>query len=196
MTAPLPDDVAGALAALGYDRRWLDLGLLDTATPMAQLADFDRGDDPHAEHHRYKAITAFLAATPLLSDNLLDGIVHLLRIDPDQVMASSVRAHHLLPHPGLTDAQFQRIASLPEVEQHSPREARRARLVRRLAAGEWSPDLVERCLTDGDSIVHRGLLAHPRLDRATLLALSTRGVNKAIRNHAAHLLRSRRFRDL
>ena len=190
MTDPLPHHI---LAALEYDPLWLDLGILSPDALLAQFAEFQTGDDPNPEHYRYRTITAFLAAQPSLTDTLLDGISHLLRIDPDQLMAPAVRGHFLLPHPGLTNDQFERLAALPETQAQNPREVLRARFLRRLAAGEWTPELLDHCITRGDSVVQLALLDHPRLDRPTLSHLATNGCNKAIRNMAAQRLRSRRF---
>lgn len=76
---------------LGYTSQWIDLGIVSHADIRRDEQECRAGDDPHAEHYRWRAFSRFLSAQPTLSPILAQHLYSLGATDPDISMG---RLHH------------------------------------------------------------------------------------------------------
>jgi hypothetical protein len=205
---PLSTQIAAALAALEYDRIWLDAGIMSEPDLLAQLAKYERSvaarrenpsaaaEDPEVdtstEHYRHRTIVHFLRAQLTLTDEQVDALLNIAAVDPDPALEANF-PRLLLERVSLTDDQFERVAGAPACASFSD-VILRYRCLRRLRRGEWSEDLVAACLTS-DGFAQAELLKHPALTREAVEGVAARGHNTSVRNRAAEMLRSRRFRE-
>ena len=178
-----------ALQRLGYDRLWIDRGVLRRASLLEQVRELESEDgDPNPEHHRGAILVAFLDGKSALSDDDVATLLQLAALDPDQTFRSSF-AHGLIRFRGLTGGQFELVAS-QAVDRAFERVVARARLLRALDAA--APTAISDALASRDGAVHIALLERRDLSIDHLQQLAKDGANKAIRNRALQLLDRRR----
>lgn len=190
----LDREVETALGALGYSRRWLDGGLLSKEELLEQYRQFRMPNgDRNLEHYRHRAVTNYLDRLEGMTDEEVDELLEIGRLDPDYSIQSDV-PHSLVRKRWLTDEQLDRVASRFSSPSFD-RLVSRIRLLRRLAGPEVEASVLDEAIACGDAHVHEAVLAHPRLARQQVLRLGQTGANRAIRNSARQLLESRRFRS-
>lgn len=181
---------------LGYDTRWLEFGVVSEARVLAQAADArsEFGErEPLSEHYRWAAFVEHVGGRERFSDEEVGRLLALCEADPDAA-AGRAMFIRLLSHPGLTARQVE-MAAGSALARECGNEISRARMLLRLRQGEWSADLLDEVVERGDGGVQRWVLEDSRVDRGVLMRLADRGANKAVRNMAAHMLGSRRFRQ-
>lgn len=180
------------MGRLRYHPRWIESGVLTYENLALQIQEYDGPDsDKHTEHYRCATLQGYLRARQALSDTEVAVLLELGALDPDE----SVRPefpHSLIHFEGLSDQQFEIVAAALDREGFLRLVSRR-RLLRLLSRQEVSEDLLDRAIREGDAEVHRSVLEHPELGRHHVELLAELG-NKAVRNKASELLRSRRFR--
>jgi hypothetical protein len=180
---------AEALRLLHYPPEWEAFGLPDSRLLELQLGTFRSSGDQHTEHYRYAAFQALLPEAATHDERFAQYLV-LVDADPDPAMAHSALIELLL-RPELSDARFERVAQHPWLVE-DPRLPKRHRLVRALRSEGPTPDLVARCLAEGDSGVHWALLGLGGLPRSVLEQLALNGASRRVRNMAAAALRTKR----
>jgi hypothetical protein len=116
------DDTAEALAALGYDDRWLAYGFVDDYFLKEQLARFRTGDDPYSEHYRYAAFLRQLKGRRDFDELSLTRYMELASLDHDRAMAASALIQ-LARLPGLTGEQRRRLRAHPTLANPSVQRA-------------------------------------------------------------------------
>lgn len=187
----LPD----VLQELGYTKSWLDLGIVSEDLARQQYAEYCTSDDQHQEHYRHKAFSLFLGRTPSVSDELVDDIFLLEDDGPDGHDLAAQRAIDLIISRKLSDEQhFKLVERHPEVLEPPIRKLYlRESLSRKIRATGLDANFQEIQLFR-DSGIQWAILDRPDLSKSHVEWLATAGSNKVIRNRAAELLRSRRFR--
>ena len=68
---------------LGFTPAWRALGIIDDASLAVMRAEWDRGDDPHPEHYRWRAFSDFMHARRPLPSVLAADLYALGAADPD-----------------------------------------------------------------------------------------------------------------
>lgn len=172
------------LAALGYSRRWLDLGLLSVDVLDGQLALFRSGTDPATGSYRFGAFVEAVQNLPL-TDTRVTELLEVARLDSD-ASASREMLTELLRQPGLSDTAFESVAAAC-----GWKEQRRYRVLRELRRIGPTPVVLERCLATRDGDVHEALLGVPELPRAYVEELAEHGAWRRVRNAAAARLKQR-----
>ena len=183
------------LATLGYTIKWLEYGILSAEQLKVDLAEFQKDDgDPNIEHYRYRTAMNFLRGKTQWIDEEVEHLLEVVAEDPDGDMSRSV-ALALLKCDTLTDQQFYKLNEHPAIKVLDVSKAHlRHDLLRFLTRESLAPQVIDRCIQEGDSTVHGRLLEFEDLPIDAVQALSTCGANKAIRNMAAQRLQSKRHR--
>ncbi len=189
----LSAETSEALTTLGYHRRWLDHGVLTRDLLAKQYkAYLAPNGDKHLEHYRIATWASYFEKLTSMSDEVLQRLLELAD-DPDFAIVSAI-PHRLIQADFLTHEQFERVSSQLDTDGYK-RLVARHRLLRELR-GTWGDKLLlERCVREGDYVVHEALLEHPKLGRSLVQNLAEHGANKKIRNIAGQLLKSRQFRE-
>lgn len=99
---------------LDYTSQWVALGIVSSADILGDEQESLVSDDPHSEHHRWRAFSRFLAAQPRLSSALAQQLYSLRATDADHTMGGSIMAA-ILRH---TDCPAELLHSALE-SQHS-----------------------------------------------------------------------------
>lgn len=195
MSGELPAEIADALRALHYDRRWLDYGVLTPSVLLAQAEELRSSPQPEdgREHFRCGAMFDYLGSVSSISDEQLARVIELMEVDPDAGMAASVLVSMVLGHPGLTDAQFERVAGHATCRPFA-KQIERIRLQRLRRSGGATESWFRAAVDLPDSPTHRAVLAEEHAPRWALEYLKQHGVNKGVRNRAAELLKGPRYR--
>lgn len=193
MAGALPAEIADALRALQYDRRWLDYGVLTPAVLLAQSEEQRSLPHPEDEHFRCGAMFDYLGSLARISDGQLARVIELMEVDPDAVMAASVLSGMVMGHPGLTDAQFERVAAHASCRPFT-KKIERIRLQRLRRSGGATESWFRSAVDLPDDATHRAVLAEEHVPRWALEYLEQHGVNKGVRNRAAELLKGPRYR--
>jgi len=68
---------------LGFTPAWRALGVVDDVSLAVLRAEWDRGDDPHPEHYRWRAFSDFLHARRPLPPDLAADLYALGVADPN-----------------------------------------------------------------------------------------------------------------
>lgn len=179
-----------ALRQLGYSREWLEWGILDVPTLLAQTQQWAAGGDSHSEHYRYATLQCYVAHNTQLETGQLARLLQVLQQDGDGHMAAAVLQTMLVKWAGVSEVQFQMLAEAlrgfgdwaePVVLRHG--------LLRQLHGGVSPVDgaLFQRCLAAGDSVVSAALLAY--CDVGQLQQLLAQQPVKRIRHLATQRLR-------
>jgi hypothetical protein len=77
---------------LGFSGQWFALGLITKPQHQEFLVEFQKGDDPHSEHYRWRAFCNFLEKHSQLSDDLMRQLYRLGEMDADHAMGGSMMA--------------------------------------------------------------------------------------------------------
>jgi hypothetical protein len=175
------------LAKLGYNDRWIDSGILTIEVLNCQLMAFDKNAETNTEHFRYATFLNYLKTRNGLNDLELENYLSITLGDNDQTMAGSATAA-LFDKVDLTDQQFYRvIVALRSFGDWSEKLIIRHQLLRALRTVGLNVEIFEKCISSGDSVIHKYLLAIA--DSTQLQILSVKGGNKAIRNIAEQKLK-------
>jgi hypothetical protein len=192
-SAELTITEAKALERLGYHARWIESGILTLDELARQTAQFDAPDsDQHTEHYRCATLQDFLDGKQSLSDAEVASLLELGELDPEESVRPNF-PYSLVHFDGLTDEQFEVVAAALDTEGFLRLVSRRSLL--RLLSQDASQAHFDRAIKEGDADVHRSVLERPELARHHVELLAELGANKAVRNKAAELLKSRRFRQ-
>jgi hypothetical protein len=176
------DKIIIELAKLGYNAKWLDSGILTIEVLNDQLIAFDKNSEANTEHFRYTTLLNYLKASERLTDLEIENYISITLGDKDQTMAGSATAA-LFDKVDLTDRQFYRvIVALRSFGDWSEKLIIRHQLLRALRTVGLNVEIFEKCISSGDSVIHKYLLEIA--DRTQLQILSVKGGNKAIRNLA------------
>jgi hypothetical protein len=87
--ADLPD-ASDFAVLLGFTPAWHSLGVVHRAFLDRAKADWDRGEDRHIEHYRYRAFVEFVAIHRPLSPELAAALYELGAADLDPVMGGAM----------------------------------------------------------------------------------------------------------
>ena len=189
-------DISTALRSLGYTPLWLDLGIVSPEFVLAQIAELEQSKDKNQEHYRCEGFQVFLDSRESLTDEEIEGILRLTDDGPDRCDLRTDRIIGVIHSDLLTDQQLDQLGALPEVrEAPIQRRYERARLYRRLRREGLSDGVFRMIVDSRDSELQRRIIERPDLSRKHVESLAKSGCNKKIRNVAAQLLRSRRFRQ-
>lgn len=99
------------LKLLKYDQLWLDYGVLTLDLLQNQVKEFSHDKDKNTEHYRYKAFINYLGSQSTLSDELVNKLFEIIKIDPDIFMASAM-ALDILKTKAITESQFKMVSGL------------------------------------------------------------------------------------
>jgi hypothetical protein len=188
-------DLAEILSELGYTSEWLEWGIIDRPYLEAQYALYCRSEDKNQEHYRCRAFIDFLHRQPRLTDDLIDKVFQLEDHGPDGCDLSDNRVMELIDSGILSDDQYFGLADRHSRVLTPPvnRLYKRNGLLRKISRSGLAENFPE-IQAIGDSAIQLFVLEHPDLTRAHVQWLAEAGSNKAIRNRAVALLRSKRFR--
>jgi hypothetical protein len=184
-----PSAAAEALAKLDYDPRYLEYGVLDIPSLMLQSEEFDASDDSNTEHYRHGTLARFFHELETIDPEQFERLLTLDVAESTTALRHDI-LHKLIRVPGLTQKQFDRVADLL-TEDGAHRVVLRLRLLRLHRAAPSDPQVVDRCLREGDGTVHEALLDSSDASRATIEKLSEAGATKRVRNLAAERLAKR-----
>lgn len=180
---------------LGYTPEWFASGVLELPYLRCQHQEFLSSEDKNQEHYRSQTFVDFLRRNTKLSDEQVDNIFGLRDDGPDRCDLRSNRICEVLLSDLLDDFQLFGLAErYPEVS--APPLGKiylRTCLLRRIRVQGINVNF-EDLMRKADSRVQLFLLERSDLTRRHLEWLAERGSNKAIRNRASELLRSRKFR--
>lgn len=79
-----------ALALLGFDQAWVDLGILSSELAKALVEEYLISDDRRTEHYRWRAFSSFMDANPALETNVMHEIYQLSKAEPDDMLQDSM----------------------------------------------------------------------------------------------------------
>lgn len=189
-------DLDAILRQLGYTEAWVACGIVDGAFLRKQYAEYSSSEDKNQEHYRARAFSLFLASVEGLSDELLGSILLLTDRGPDHCDLSDHRAIELLASGRLTDEQ---LVDLPKrwprvLQPPIQRRYLRETLSRRIRQTGVAANFDE-IKAIADAHIQLEVLNHPDLGKSHVEWLAASGSNKAVRNRAIELLRSRRFQQ-
>src|SRR5262245_54354604 len=91
---------------LGYTRLWITLVIVTAADIHRDEREALTGDDPHAEHYRWRAFSRFFAEQRQLTPSLALQLYALGAADADSSMGASIMAS-VLRHPDCSDDVLQ-----------------------------------------------------------------------------------------
>lgn len=94
-----------ALAELHFPTGWFAFGALDAAMVIWQAEEYQRGEDPHREHYRYRAYMGVIVRGGLRTEEDVRRFIELVAMDEDRTMATATLIR-LIKWPGLSDALF------------------------------------------------------------------------------------------
>ena len=77
---------------LKYHEKWAEYGFITETELLNQIKEFNKGEDPHSEHYRYKSFQNFIQRKENFSDSEISNYIELVELDIDQGMASSALA--------------------------------------------------------------------------------------------------------
>jgi hypothetical protein len=179
---------------LGYTESWLRLGVVDTEFVQRQYAEFCASDDKNQEHYRAGAFARYLRLRDRLSDEDIEAIWNLTDDGPDGSDLRLNRIMDLLATDLLTDSQMTGLARFPEVsEPPLQKRYQRCILTRTLNKDGLTDSVFKAMCRSRDSVLHSVVLSRCDLRRNHLEWLAENGGNKAVRNQATQMLRSKRF---
>lgn len=181
------------LSLVGYTEKWLQSGILSPERLLSEVEEVQFADvEPHPEHYRVATLYDFLSSRAALTDQEIDDYLQLTYEDEDKTMAFSA-VLTLIKCRALSDVQFELLPTHFVVKLFkTSRIYLRQTLLRAIDREGLVPSVVERCLEEGDNVVHRRLLTF-ELERQTLEVLAIKGTNKAIRNIAKTRLKQRKY---
>jgi len=184
------------LGQLGYTEAWIACGIVDEAFLREQYAEYSSSEDKNQEHYRAHAFSLFLAKVEALSDELLSSVLVLSDRGPDGCDLSNWRIIALIDSGRLTDEQLSSLAERCARVRQPPIKSRylRESLSRRIRQTGVAANF-EKIKAMGDSHIELEVLSHSEIAKPHVQWLAASGSNKAVRNRATELLRSRRFRD-
>ncbi len=182
------------LSDLGYSEKWLEYGYLTPESLARQHIRFNEPDaDQNAEHYRFSVLISHLQNRKTWSEDDLEHFLEIASEDPDSAMARSAIVA-LIQCESISDDQFYSLASHPRVERFEiSRIHLRHDLLRSLRRHGLTKVVLDRCIREGDEIIHRALLDNDELPRIAVERLSVEGANKAVRHIAAQLLKSKKY---
>jgi hypothetical protein len=188
------------MKALGYTPEWLDFGIVTEEYLREQYMEYLRSDednqDRHLEEHgRKRAFHDFIVARHALTDDEITRILQLKDDGPDCCDLRVDRVADMIWRGILTDSQMADLGRLPEVHeaplQHMYlRECR----WRRLQSEGLTPEVFREIADSGDGELQRAVLSRSDVGRDHVAWLAEHGANKAVRNVAKQLLKSRSLR--
>ncbi len=183
-----------ALRRFGYTKPWLDSGVITPEILARQIeardSDAEERDREGYEHYRFRALSAYLGGRNALADGELAALLAVAeeeRLSPRSDKLHNVVYVELIGHPGLTDAQFDKISEEWHGEAFQ-RAVRRHRLLRGLRQGNREAGFIGRCLHDGDTVVHRQLLVLDCMNLSQLTWLAQNAVKEIRRDAQVRLL--------
>ena len=80
--------IAENLKKLAYHSKWIEYDFLDLNVLEKQINEFDSGEDPHEEHHRYHSFLLWINKQESFTDLEIKNFIELINLDEDQSMAS------------------------------------------------------------------------------------------------------------
>jgi hypothetical protein len=183
------------LLRFGYTQNWIDFGFLNEAGLKSQVDQQRLSGDLNFEHFRYATFASWIRVRDSASDEDISNFTLLAFSDPDKIMAGSALAD-LIDTPWITDNQFEFLAHKAQVfGDWTEKRIIRAKIIRELDKGHWTPQLFEMALAQKDRLVHERLVAHPNLSRPQMKKMAEEGANRGIRARADEALKSKRFQN-
>src|SRR3954447_17720884 len=190
------DGAQSAIMKLGYTDKWILYGFLTPEDLERQALELESGEDDNPEHYRFRTFLSILSSRSALSDIEIDHYIEIALEDPDRGMAESA-LKMLAEWSGLTEKAYIKLLSNRAFEvPHIQRALARGKLLRDLNSSNLSVDDCDLYIAEGGPDVQRILLEIARLSRKQLEHLSSHGKSRAVRNMAAVMLRSKKYRDI
>ena len=90
---------------LGYSEEWFKFGFIDDEGFKEQVQMFKISEDKCTEHYRYRTFQKIIDSKSQFSDDDIKNLIHLIKIDEDQAMSSSILSA-LFDSKKLTELQF------------------------------------------------------------------------------------------
>ncbi len=183
MAEALTDAELEALAALDYHEAWLDAGLLDRATLLAQHRRMQDGGTRKTARYRAETLTAWREAHAEIDAEQIDAFVTVMRVESDKKLLNAAITE-LITSPQLGFAELEQLARSDAklIEKHAPL-IRRTVLARRLTAGV-DDEILDQVIESKDAALQSPLVRDPRLTRKQAERLASRGANPTIRSNA------------
>jgi len=108
--AAIDPELRSALATLSYTEEWLDLGIVDRETILAQRHEIEQPDaDPSTEHYRYGPLREYTRQHQTFTDKEFRTLLVIAHNECSLGLGPTVY-HDLVKHGGLTDAQFDTVS--------------------------------------------------------------------------------------
>lgn len=188
-------DLAEILTELGYTSEWLEWGIVEKQYLEVQYSEFCRSHDKNQEHYRCRAFADFLGRYTQMTDELVDRVLRLTDSGPDKCDLRINRMFALIGSRILSDEQHFALAGrYPRfLEPALVRLYRRESILRKIRRSGLA-DRFSEIQASEDKVLQVYVLDHPEVERNHLQWLTECGANKRIRNRAAAMLRSRKFR--
>lgn len=73
-----------------FSAAWFSLGLVTSEQVARYRAEWDRGEDQHPEHYRWRAFTEFVAERRPLAPEVVRALYTLGAADPDRPMGEAM----------------------------------------------------------------------------------------------------------
>ncbi len=179
---------------LGYNRAWLEMGVVTPELLGEQWKIFQTSDDQNAEHYRHGAFIRFLNQQTEFSDTLLEDLLALK--DGDEHDMRVVRVNEILLSKRLSKQQLQDFATRDELQLEASIQKiyMRQCVLEDLKQGGLTEAVFVQIQHSQDKYLHELLFARADVSREHLLWLLTQGQSKAIRNRVKQMLLQKRFR--
>ena len=183
MAEPLTDAETEALEALDYHTAWVEAGIVDAPTLLAQYQRMQDGGTRKTARYRAETLSTWRAAHDAFEAEEIDAFIAVMRAEGDKKFVGTAIAE-MIAAPQLELAQLEQLAHADAklMEKHAPL-IRRTVLTRRLADGV-DDDLLGLVIESKDPALQSPLVRDARLTRKHAEALASRGANPQIRSNA------------
>lgn len=181
-------ELSDKLYKIGYTTLWLDSGVLTIDYLNEQVKVYDNSDDKNTEHYRYATFSNYLSSKTELSDIEFENYLKLTFEDNNPLMAGSATAD-VFYKINLTEEQFERLCkTIGHFGKWTEKLVTRQILLRQIKSLKFTDGLFDKCIENGDSVIHEYILDIANGDQ--LQELAVKGKSKKIRNTASQKLKN------
>ena len=169
-----------AMKVLEIDSLWVESGLISPCRIDELYRQYLDTEDKSPEHYRHILFADLRKNNSVFDDMTLMTYVRLCEIDSNQDMAYCALMVLIWSNNNITLQQLIHLQLKGRIAQ----EKAYSILYRRVLAEPLNDDLFIECLENGNDMSQRALLDKSDLTAKWLVALSTKGKTKAVRNMA------------
>jgi len=176
-----------AIKRLGYTTDWLDLGIINEESLLAQLAKLNQSDEKNTEHYRQKTFNSFIDKQSQLTDVQLDNILQLTDNGPDKADLHVQRIIALIYSGILTNQQFEKLSQYKEVlDNPIQRLYFRTKLIRKIKQTGLN-GLFGQVQESKDVSIHEFVLKRKDINERQLRWMQDYACNQKLRDQAQQL---------